>query len=285
MKIKTFLKSIKKTLPNIFSNAYIKFNKSANITNDKNLIKNEEKMNDKSLDKLEIAEFILDYTHGFPSKYMLYDGLVEWIKSMNVEKRMWYIINVCNKSNPTPQENFLLAMAYNNLKTLYNEYAIYYAELYLKNNKFYNKKFKNRSAKEENICYQRRIFHYILANKYEKDLNLKLALENAYLMAFNKPNYNYAVFNDEYTLLARLLYKNGNLTEAIGWLRKGIEENNGNDYLRNEYFSQIKKYQEYQKNNKIYIPKKIKRLRISIKENFIYDITTGEIIDKKSTNF
>lgn len=234
------------------------------------------KENKKKLSKLEKSEFILDYTHSFSSDYMLYDGLTDWIKNMNFKERMWFVINSCNSINPTKQEQFLLALAYCNLGTLYNNYAIYYIELYLKDHDFYDKKFRSCNNRNDKINYQWVLFNYKLACKYKEDLNYNKALKYAFMAkgmndSFSKPF-------DVYDLISDILYKMGDLENAIANLNEGIRKVS-NKYEKERLVKLLNTYQDYKSKGKLYKQKNVKRLRIDMTTNLIYDLTTGEIIE------
>lgn len=230
----------------------------------------------RNLSRLEKSEFILDYTHNFSSSHMLYEGLTDWIKNMNFEERMWYVINSCNSNKPTIQETFLLALAYSNLGTLYNKYAIYYLELYLKSNKFYYKNFNDCNTEADIMNYQWCMFHNKLACKYRDDLDYEKALKHAFMS--KGMNEHFTKIHDAYGLIADIFYRMGDYRSAINNLQEGIKKTK-NNYSKKLYIEQLKKYEEYKSKNKIYIQKNIKRLRINFETGQIYNLTTGEILE------
>lgn len=232
---------------------------------------------------LQKAEFIMDYTHGFSSDYLLYNGLTDWIKSMNFNERLWFVINSCNKTNPSTQERFLLALAYNDLGSFYNEYAIYYLKQYVERHEFYNKRFSHCETQNDIINYQWCLFNFLLSNKYLQDMQYDEALKYAFVSKgmsndFAKPYY--ALFSkryDDYGLISEILYKKNNIKRAITNLYDGINQVKDNN-LKSKYYKQIEKYNNYLKDNKIYKPTNKKRIRLDMNTNHIYNLTTGEII-------
>lgn len=207
----------------------------------------------RKLSRLEISEFILDYTYQFNSNYMLYNNLTIFIKKMSFKERMKYIIDSCNKENPTIMENFLLALAYSNLGTRYTNYAIYYLELYLENknyysDNFYNKEFKGCNTTIENRKYQLNLLYVKLSQKYLDNLNYDKALNYAFKAKefMNVDNY-YQSFWEPYSLIAEILYKKGDLNNCIANINEGIIVTK-NKHNKKKYIELLNKYIKYQKN-------------------------------------
>jgi len=230
----------------------------------------------KKLTKLDISEFILDYTYSFSSRYMLYNGMTDFIKSMNYKDRMYYIINSCNTINPSIKEQFLLSLAYNNLGSMYNEYTIRYIEMYLHDYNFYNKQFRGCTTNEDKINYQINMFNILLANKYSEDLEYEKAL-NCALKAKGMSD-SYAKRWEPYYTISTILYKMNDYKNAIINLNEGLRKID-NKYDKKNCIELLKELKDKQKRNYIYKPKKIVRKRIDPQTNKIYDLTTGEIIE------
>ena len=267
-----FYKKFKGNKKNIKYNQTISDMKEWELERTKN-----QKEYSRTLSNLEKSEQIINYTYNniFTHEYMSYRGVLDFIKSMEFKERMFYVINSCNKVNPTKKEQFLLALAYSRLGTLYNNYSIYYLELYLKDNKYYIKEIPGCNNKIEIINYQNTMFNLILSTKYEEDLEYDKALRHAFMS--KGMNDTYPKYGDSYLQISNILYKKSDYKNAIINLNEAIRKCNDIN-KKNDYQKIINKYNQQKDKGFIYKPRKIKRLRLDMNENITYDLTTGEII-------
>lgn len=240
--------------------------------------------NKRKLSKLEKSELILDYTHNFSSKYMLYEGLTEWIKKIEPKDRMWYIINSCNIKNPTKQEQFLLALAYCNLGQLYTDYAIYYLKLYLGNdnfysNDFYYKQFPGCNTNLENRNFQLNFLCLKLSKKYLDNLEYDNALKYSFITkSFYNFDNHYQQILEPYSIISEILYKQNNIKGAITNIKEAILKTK-DKYNKKSYIELLEKYEKYKEKNQLFKIRNIKRPRLKLNSNIIYDLTTGETLN------
>ncbi len=231
--------------------------------------------NDKFENSLYIAEEIINYEYHFFGNYFNNSQVMDFIKNTNYKDRFKYVINCCNKENPSECELFLLALAYNRLGSLYNDITIHYINTYLSSKNFYDKPLKYTTNDKDILGYQINLFYSILAMKYDENLEYDKALSCA-MTSLSIPSEKR--YFQPYSLIAQIYYHKNNIDEAIKYLTDGI--NDKNLKYKEDLKKMINNYKEFEVLGKKYVSKNIKRPRYNLQETYLYDLTTGEILEE-----